>query len=160
MNRVPVIKAPEEVYIFDRMQRSNGNMYDMVYNPDEGRIVSDSFFELEVFHHNTHTGGRWVVRGMTPAGASEAIYTSDSTQNTIFHEPLHGMGVGSELVVRPLAQLAAIRSRFNLGFRRRNVKYQEVPMTQSEKMHYMSSRGIKPMSSVDWPIHKYRLVSE
>lgn len=159
LSRVPIIRPPKEVYIFDKVNPERpGDMYDLYYDPGSGRISSDSFFDLQVFHHNAMNDGRWIVRGMTPSDRSEAIYTTDSTNRTIVHEPLHSMGAKSEAVVRPLAAIATMRAKMNMGLIKRNVKYEEVPMSREEKLSYMKSRGITPKGNTDWPIKKYRLV--
>lgn len=136
-SRTPLIKPPQDVYILDK-----------------GTVRSDRFFDLGMFHQES----KWIVRGMTPSDKSEAIFTRDSTDRTVLHEALHSNGIGSELFVRPLAMMAEIRARFNLGILRKDIQYEEVPMSKEEKFAYLKSRGIEPSQNYpDVPIYHYKI---
>lgn len=175
LSRVPFVKPPKHVYIFEgtrHPEQMPKGMYDLVYDTDSGEITSEKFFdmdrfhELDLFHYHMVKGNvdqkqskqpQWIVRGMTPFHVSEAIYTADATPDTIIHEPLHGMGVKRETVIRPMAHMFLQRSKLNLGLRRQRVQYREIQWTQQQKLDYLKSRQIVP-SSGSLNIRKYELV--
>jgi hypothetical protein len=136
-SKQPFIRKPNDVYIFK-----------------SGRIHSDVFFDLGMFHAQS----RFVVRGMTPSERSEAIFTGDSTRRTVIHEALHNTGLKSEMTVRPLAALKEAILPFRLGILGQPVKYEQVPMTKEETARYLKSIGVEPMQA-DTVIYHYRIVS-
>lgn len=168
LSKVPMVRPPKEVYIFSGTRHPDEmpkGMYDLIYNSDTGQITSDKFFDMDRFHeidlyhyHMAQDQQKWIVRGMTPFNVSEAIYTADATPDTIIHEPLHGMGVKREPVIRPMAHAFLQRSKFNVGLFRGHVQYKEVPFSEQEKMHYLKSRSIVPRGGA-LNIKKYVLVN-
>lgn len=80
--------------------------------------------ELVILDGVVQTGPRRMAVGATPvADRNRMILTPLSNEDTVIHESIHGMGLG-EVAAYGMTPMLTARSRFNMGIRRRDVKFQ------------------------------------
>jgi hypothetical protein len=134
LGRVPIVRPPKDIYVLKKTY-----------------VTSHTFFEKD----------RFTVLGMTPYGRHEITLAENGTPKTVLHESLHNMGIMRESVVRPIATLAELRSKFSIGLRRRKVEYEEVPMTKEEIHTFLMRYNVEPVdiNEDELPIYHLRLKS-
>jgi len=103
---------------------------------------------LNVMERDRPEEHQYGVLGMHPYGDNMIVLTHDSPDKTILHESIHNVGVSNEVLTRLITKIVYARNKYgilnNLGLHlHRQVKYDEVPVSEDEKMHIMNKLNME-----------------